>query len=504
MPPVIRVYPETQAQEPGVAASLRCHAEGIPMPRITWLKNGMDVSTQMSKQLSLLANGSELHIGSVRYEDTGAYTCIAKNEVGVDEDISSLFIEDSARKTLANILWREEGLSVGNMFYVFSDDGIVILHPVDCEIQRHLKPTEKIFTSYEEICPQEEGDATQPCQWASAVNVRHRYIYVAQPALSRVLVVDVQAQKVLQSIGVDPLPAKLSYDKSHDQVWVLSWGDVYKSQPSLQVITEASTGQGQHLIRTPFTGVDDFFIPPTNLIINHNRFGFIFNKSVPAVHKVDLETLMPLKTIGLQRHRCLPQALAHTHLGGYFFVQCRQDRAPAAAPQLLIDSVTDSVVGPNGDVTGTPHTSPDGRFVVSTAATSPQLHVQEVTLQGEIRTLYDLKISQGISDVAFQRSFTHSNQYYVYATLETEPDLLFLELSTGSTGVLKNFKEPPLGPAQSWGGPRRIVRDSGLFGQYLLMPARESLFLINGRQHTLQCEVSGVKRGTTVVWVGEV
>lgn len=37
-----------------MAASLRCHAEGIPMPRITWLKNGMDVSTQMSKQLSLL------------------------------------------------------------------------------------------------------------------------------------------------------------------------------------------------------------------------------------------------------------------------------------------------------------------------------------------------------------------------------------------------------------------------------------------------------------------
>lgn len=30
------------------------------------------------------------------------------------------------------------------------------------------------------------------------MNVRHRYIYVAQPALNRVLVVDVQAQKVLQ------------------------------------------------------------------------------------------------------------------------------------------------------------------------------------------------------------------------------------------------------------------------------------------------------------------
>lgn len=48
---------------------------------------------------SPVANGSELFIGSVRYEDTGAYTCIAKNEVGVDEDISSLFVEDSAKKT---------------------------------------------------------------------------------------------------------------------------------------------------------------------------------------------------------------------------------------------------------------------------------------------------------------------------------------------------------------------------------------------------------------------
>lgn len=495
VPPVIRVYPETQAQEPGVAASLRCHAEGIPMPRISWLKNGMDVSTQMSKQLSLLANGSELHIGSVRYEDTGAYTCIAKNEVGVDEDISSLFIEDSARKTR---------LSVGNMFYVFSDDGIIVLHPVDCEIQRHLKPTEKIFMSYEEICPQREGGATQPCQWASAVNVRHRYIYVAQPALSRVLVVDVQAQKVLQSIGVDPLPAKLSYDKSHDQVWVLSWGDVHKSQPSLQVITEASTSQGQHLIRTPFAGVDDFFIPPTNLIINHIRFGFIFNKTDPAIHKVDLETLMLLKTIGLHRHGCVPQAMAHTHLGGYFFIQCRQDSSSTAAPQLLIDSVTDAVVGPNGNVTGTPHTSPDGRFVVSAAATSPQLHVQEITLRGEIQTLYDLKVSQGVSDVAFQGSFTQGNQYYVYATLESQPDLLFLELSTGKTGVLKGLKEPPVGPAHPWAGPRRIVRDSGLFGQYLLTPARESLFLISGRQNALRCEVAGVKGGTTVVWVGEV
>lgn len=46
---------------------------------------------------------------------------------------------------------------MGNVFYVFCDDGIVILHPVDCEIQRHLRPTEKIFMSYVSVWA---------CRWA--------------------------------------------------------------------------------------------------------------------------------------------------------------------------------------------------------------------------------------------------------------------------------------------------------------------------------------------------
>lgn len=53
VPPVIRVYPESQAREPGVTASLRCHAEGIPSPQLAWLKNGMDITTKLSKQLTL-------------------------------------------------------------------------------------------------------------------------------------------------------------------------------------------------------------------------------------------------------------------------------------------------------------------------------------------------------------------------------------------------------------------------------------------------------------------
>lgn len=60
---------------------------------------GSPLSSPPTESECPTANSSELRLGSVRYEDTGAYTCIARNEVGVDEDISSLFIEDSARKT---------------------------------------------------------------------------------------------------------------------------------------------------------------------------------------------------------------------------------------------------------------------------------------------------------------------------------------------------------------------------------------------------------------------
>ncbi|XP_041337991.1 follistatin-related protein 4 isoform X1 [Pyrgilauda ruficollis] len=495
VPPVIRVYPETQAQEPGVSASLKCHAEGIPNPRITWLKNGIDIMPKLSKQLSLLANGSELHISSVRYEDTGAYTCIAKNEVGVDEDISSLFIEDSARKTR---------LSVGNMFYVFSDDGITVLQPNECEIRRHIRPEERIFTSYEEICPRVEGEDTQSCLWASAVNVRDKYIYVTQPKQNRVMIIDIQTQKAIQSLDVDPLPTKLHYDKSHDQVWVLSWGDMRKSSPTLQVIPDASTGEDPHVIHTPFEGVDDFFIPPTNLIINHVRFGFIFNRSKHAVHKIDLETVTHIKTIHLKAYGCVPQAMAYTHLGGYYLVQCRRNRSAAASLQLVIDSVTDAVVGPNGRVSGTPHVSPDGRYLVSADQGSGRITVQALTVRGEIKLVYDLKTNIHVSDLTFQPSFTEGNQYYVYATSHLQTDVLFVELSTGRMNLLKNLKDPITSKDWPWSSYNRIMKDSGLFGQYLITPAKDSLFVINGRQNTLRCEVSGIRRGNTVVWVGEV
>ena len=37
------------------------------------------------------------------------------------------------------------GLGIGNMFYVFYEDGVKVIQPSACEIQRHIKPSEKLL-----------------------------------------------------------------------------------------------------------------------------------------------------------------------------------------------------------------------------------------------------------------------------------------------------------------------------------------------------------------------
>uniref|UniRef100_A0A6Q2X9N5 Follistatin-like 5 n=1 Tax=Esox lucius TaxID=8010 RepID=A0A6Q2X9N5_ESOLU len=508
VPPVIRVYPESQAREPGVTASLRCHAEGIPNPQLSWLKNGMDITTKLSKQLTLQANGSEVHISNVHFEDTGAYTCIARNSAGVDEDISSLFVEDSARKTCMYKLYFLPGLGIANMFYVFYEDGIKVIHPVACEIQRHIKPSEKLLGLQAEVCPVSAGEAEQKCVWSSAVNVKDKFIYVTQPTLARVLLVDITTQKAVQTVSTDPYPVKLHYDKSHDQVWVLSWGDMERNFPTLQVINQASGSASHHTVHTQpvgrrFDRVDDFFIPAASLIINHIRFGIVLHRNEPALHKIDLETTSSVKNISLAEYNCIPKSLAYTHLGGYYFVNCWPDSTGATRPQLIVDSVMDSVVGPNGDVTGTPYVSPDGHYLVTVDDRDGLMRIQQITVHWEIGQPFDIHTNLHLSDVAFQPSFTEVHQYNIFGSSGRQTDSLYVELSTGNVKMIKSLKEAIKTPDWPWSNKNRMMTGSGLFGQYLITPSRESVFILDGRLNKLNCEITDIVKGNVVAWVGE-
>lgn len=235
------------------------------------------------------------------------------------------------------------------------------------------------------------------------------------------------------------------------------------------------------------------------------RFAFLFLKNEPAVHKIDLETLHRVKTISLKNYSCIPESMAYTHLSGFYFVQCQNRSHLQAMPQLLLDSVTDTVVGPNRNITGQPYVSPDGRYIVTPDMRSSKLVVQTVSFTGELAVSQEVDSPAGISDLVFQSSFMESNQYVVVAASGSATDLLFSDLwLEGHSKLLRGLKEPVSPQAWPWGAPNRPVVSSGLFGQYLVTPSTESLFVLDGKQSSSHCEVSDIKRGNTIVWVGEV
>ncbi|XP_053542916.1 hemicentin-1 isoform X1 [Ictalurus punctatus] len=63
-------------------AALMCEASGIPLPVITWLKDGRPIST--SGSVRVISGGRSLRLMHAAAEDAGRYTCIVSNTAGED------------------------------------------------------------------------------------------------------------------------------------------------------------------------------------------------------------------------------------------------------------------------------------------------------------------------------------------------------------------------------------------------------------------------------------
>ncbi|XP_044593030.1 protein turtle-like isoform X3 [Cotesia glomerata] len=64
----------------GDAIILNCQAEGTPTPEIVWYKDANPVAT--SSTIGIFNEGTELRIASIKNDDIGDYTCIARNGEG--------------------------------------------------------------------------------------------------------------------------------------------------------------------------------------------------------------------------------------------------------------------------------------------------------------------------------------------------------------------------------------------------------------------------------------
>ncbi|GLD49762.1 hemicentin-1, partial [Lates japonicus] len=81
VPPVISSRGGTVTVVVNEAARLECEATGVPLPSLTWLKDGSPVAS-VSHGIQVLSGGRVLSLSSAQVSDTGRYTCVAVNAGG--------------------------------------------------------------------------------------------------------------------------------------------------------------------------------------------------------------------------------------------------------------------------------------------------------------------------------------------------------------------------------------------------------------------------------------
>ncbi|KAG7241454.1 hypothetical protein INR49_025655 [Caranx melampygus] len=77
----------------GSRVSLLCEATGVPVPSITWLKDGTPIESSLQWQWSV--RGNRLELGPLTLSHAGTYTCVAKNSEGQTQKDYSLTVQVS-------------------------------------------------------------------------------------------------------------------------------------------------------------------------------------------------------------------------------------------------------------------------------------------------------------------------------------------------------------------------------------------------------------------------
>lgn len=117
-----------------------------------------------------------------------------------------------------------------------------------------------------------------------------------------------------------------------------------------------------------------------------------------------------------------------------------------------------------------------------------------------LRFIFDVKTTLNISDITFYPSKT-SHSYDLYASSVDKEDILFVNLVDGKVEMITGVgKAMPPSLAQ-WNNVNRPITSSGVFGNYMVTPASEALFVVNGQTHTVNCEIGSLVNPRLIVWV---
>ncbi|XP_064636735.1 follistatin-related protein 5-like isoform X2 [Lineus longissimus] len=501
VPPKVRVAPIPHVYPTGATVTLRCHADGIPEPKIIWEKNEREIPSSQDGKIYLRERkNTTLLIQSANFStDTGAYKCRGLNAAGEGQDISTVFITDASEKRLPTI-------SSFERFVVFHDNGFTVYEPELCTTGHQVTWSYSYFKGPDggirTLC-----EAEHECSWGSAANIQNRYLYVTQPKLNRVIVISVQnGFNPVEVINSDKVPVSIHYIEHLDQVWALCWNtDENTGSKTLMVISDASKDTKHEAIHTKPVGnhfdlVKDVFLPPSDDLKHKFRHGYVAHFEQQALYKLDLSKMAYVKTIDLHSYNCIPKSVGFVSLGGFVLIQCD---TPAGFEkrtlQLVMDYLTDTITAKT-TVPGRPHVTPDAKYIVNVDTDIGAIAVQKMSDDGILTYSFDEFTNLHISDVAFFPS-SSGQGYDFFATSVDQNNLMYINLDTGHVELIEGVGESIRPENWKWNHENRAIISSGVFGKYLMTPSGTSMIIVDGHRRHVQCELPDVSRGNVILWV---
>ncbi|XP_046440926.1 follistatin-related protein 5-like isoform X3 [Daphnia pulex] len=495
--PEVRVTPRIQSRRPGDDSLMKCHAVGVPFPKVEWLKNDEPLRSSAGERIESIGSYSGLKIHSINFADTGAYMCQASSIGGLARDISSLVVQDDSTP-------KSSLLSESNKkFFVFHDWGVSVYEPQNCRLLHMIQSTDIMPGTQDYVC----GSKGVNCSWGRAIAVADRYIYVTQPNKDRVLVISNIQMVVVDVIMTDRYPVDIFYVEHLDQVWIVNWRDEEDhGVKTIQVIREASQKKKHHTVHPePIDGhfdlVYSLFIPPMQEYGHRYKYGYVSHTNQRGLYKLSLPAMKYVKAIDLAPYNCVPRSLQYSSLYGLVIMECEEPVTRRPTGQIVMDYLTDTVLSHKVTLLGQPYITPDSRIVVTVhrEKTSVTLIVQHTTEDG-LKFAFDVRTTLNVSHVIFHPSTT-SHSYDLYATSADKGDVLFLNLEAGKVDIITGVGKPLDSHLSEWGAPNRPIASAGLFGTYLISPANEAIFVINGDTRTVNCEIGGLVHPRHVSWI---
>ncbi|KAL3876988.1 hypothetical protein ACJMK2_034756 [Sinanodonta woodiana] len=503
MKPKVKVESFTTVYPDQSEVTIRCHADGLPKPDVSWEFNGLPLDLS-SEKYHLDTYQHTLTIRQAHYhDDTGSYKCLAANKVGKAEEAFSIFIDDP-KITPEHI----DSASTKESFVVFHDNGYTIYEPHHCLTQRHVLGD---FGNFHFI-PEELDDVPSmcqsdgPCVWGSAVTVKGRFVYVSQPQQNRVLVVDAtETLNPRQIVKTDRVPVQLHYVEANDEVWVLCWNseEDYGTK-TIIIIREASKDVQHHIIHMQpignrFDQVRNMFLPPHSDLDEVFKYGYAMHNEQQGLFKVDLQQKKYVKAIDFSPYNCVPQALAFIPIGGQVVIQCQQKTVSSQSDILLqMDATTDITIA-NFSKSGTPFVTPDSRRMAAVDKSTGRITVYQITDMGEIQEIFEVTTGSSVNDVIFHPADLHLG-YDLYMTSRERSVIFSVSLENGKVETIKDVGDIDSIPRLPWLKKTSRFISGNVFSNSLSVITKSALVILNDKYQDIQCRFNDLENPTVIAY----